>query len=103
MLHGETVDPVFTGGIYLNGETDLDQTSFHAGYMFKNQIEIVGGYQSQDASNYEKKWGRTSIGVNYFVNRYKMKGQVTYQRGENVFGVAGVDTTTLFLQAQFVL
>jgi hypothetical protein len=102
-IRGDTVDSDFTGGLYRDGSTDLDQISLVSGYMVvRDRLEITAGWQSQDADNYEEAWERTSVGLNYFWNRYKVRGQLTYQRGENVNGTRGQDGDTLFAQMQFV-
>ena len=42
------------------------------------------------------------MGLNYFWNKYKVRAQLTYQKGENVNGVRDLDGDTLFAQMQFV-
>ncbi len=102
-ISGDTVDSDFTGGLYRDGSTDLDQFSLVSGYMVvRDRLEITAGWQSQDADNYEEAWERTSVGLNYFWNQHKVKAQLTYQKGENVNGVGGQDSDTLFAQMQFV-
>ncbi len=102
-ISGDTVDSDFTGGLYRDGSTDLDQFSLVSGYMVvRDRLEITAGWQSQDADNYEEAWERTSVGLNYFWNQHKVKAQLTYQKGENVNGVRGLDSETLFAQMQFV-
>ena len=102
-ISGDTVDSDFTGGLYRDGSTDLDQFSLVSGYMVvRDRLEITAGWQSQDADNYEEAWERTSVGLNYFWYQYKVRAQLTYQKGENVNGVRGQDGDTLFVQMQFV-
>jgi hypothetical protein len=102
-ISGDAVDRDFTGGLYEDGTTDLDQISVVAGYMVvRDHLEITAGWQSQDADGYEEAWDCTSIGLNYFWNKYNVKAQLTYQLGENVNGVDGDDADTIFAQMQFV-
>ena len=102
-ISGDTVDSDFTGGLYKDGSTDLDQISLVSGYMVvRDRLEITAGWQSQDADNYQEAWERTSVGLNYFWNQYKVRAQLTYQRGENVNGERDLDGDTLFAQMQFV-
>lgn len=102
-ISGDTVDPEFTGGLYKDGTTDLDQISLVGGYMVvKDRLEITAGWQSQDADNYEDAWERISLGLNYFWNQHKVKAQLTYQMGENMNGVRDQDGDTLYAQMQFV-
>ena len=102
LVDGETVDNSFTGGLFRDGDTELDILALEGGYMFNNKFEIVAGYESLDADNYEDAWNRTSFGANYFWNKYKVKWQLTYRVGENLDGIAGADQDELFLQWQFV-
>ncbi|MEZ5541322.1 MAG: porin [Pseudomonadota bacterium] len=99
----DTVDPAFTGGVFVNGTTDLDNWSVEGGYMvIPAKLELVAGYQSQDADGYADKWNRTSIGANWFFHKDDAKVQLTYQMGENLNGVTGADANEIFLQGQFV-
>lgn len=102
MIDGETVDPAFSGGIYLAGDAELDKMAFEAGYMVGGNVEIVAGWDSFDAKAYMDDYTRTSFGLNYFVNKHKAKFQATYRMEENVFGVTGADSDSVFAQAQFV-
>jgi hypothetical protein len=103
MISGDTVDPDFTGGIYEDGSTDLDQFSFVAGYMvWDDNLEIVAGWESQDADGYEDQWTRTSVGFNYYINKHKLKLQFTHRFVDNVNGVDGDDLDGSFVQMQFV-
>ena len=100
-ITGDTIDPAFSGGLYANGTTDLDQVSLIGGYMVVNErFEIVLGWQSQDADGYMDRWERTQFGLNYFYDRHKVKAQLTYTMGQNLFGETGVDAVTTQLQLQ---
>jgi hypothetical protein len=100
----ELVDDSFTGGIYEDGETDLENWAIEGGYMFSgNMFEIGAGYQSQDADNYDEEWTRTSFFVNWFITKnHDIKTQFTYRIGENKDGVNNNDVDEVFLQAQYV-
>jgi hypothetical protein len=101
-ITGDTVDPTFDGGIYVNGSTDLDKLSINAGYMVVDErLEIVGAWDSIDADGYATEWTRASVGVNLFADRHNAKLQLTYQVGENVSGVRGSDLDSFQAQAQF--
>lgn len=98
----DMVDSAYTGGLYENGSTNLTNAAIEGGYMFNNTIELVAGYQTQDADNYATSWNRTSVGANWFINKHDTKVQLTYRMGENVDGVEDADVDELFLQTQFV-
>jgi hypothetical protein len=98
----ELVDSVATDGIYKNGETTLTNASIEGGYMFGDTIELVAGYQTQDADGYATAWNRTSVGANWFINKHDTKVQLSYRMGENVDGEENNDEDELFLQTQFV-
>jgi len=97
----ETVDATFTGGLYRNGKTTLNNAAVEGGYMFNNRFELVAGYQSQDADNYATSWNRSSLGANWFIKGNDIKVQLSYRIGENLDGVSGKDKDEIFLQTQF--
>lgn len=102
MISADTVDPAWTGGLYLNGTTDLDKMAVEAGYMFHKKVEIVAGWDSLDADNFTDSVDRTSVGLNWYLNKHKAKIQTTFRSWENVGGVTGVDLDEYFAQFQFV-
>ena len=90
-------------GIYRDGTTTLESYAVEGGYMVvPARLELVAGYQSQDADGYETAWDRTSFGANVFVAKHDIKYQVTYRMGENKDGSDGKDVDELFVQAQYV-
>jgi hypothetical protein len=98
----DTVATGFTGGLYKNGTTTLTNAAIEGGYMINNTIEIVAGYQTQDADGYTTSWDRTSVGANWFINKHDTKVQLSYRMGENLAGVVNKDEDEVFLQTQFV-
>ncbi len=99
----DTVDSTITSGMYRNGTTNLTSAAIEAGYMVSpNTLELVLGYQTQDADNYADAWNRTSIGANYFISKHDIKVQMSYRVGENLKGVTAADENELFIQTQFV-
>lgn len=98
----ETTEAGINDGIYTNGDTTLTNAAIEGGYMFGDTIELVAGYQTQDADGYATAWNRTSVGANWFINKHDTKVQVSYRMGENLDGVENNDEDELFLQTQFV-
>jgi hypothetical protein len=98
----ETVESGVTDGIYVNGKTTLTNAAIEGGYMFGETIELVAGYQTQDADGYATSWNRTSAGVNWYINRQDTKVQLTYRMGESLNGIKNNDTDEVFLQTQFL-
>ena len=101
-FNADTVETGFTGGLYQNGTTTLTNAAVEGGYMINNTVEIVAGYQTQDADGYATSWDRTSIGANWFINKHDTKVQLTYRMGENLNGEEKNDEDEVFLQTQFV-
>ncbi len=100
---GETVDSAFTGGLYEDGETDLDKMAIEGGYVLPgNRVEIVAGWDTLDATNYEKATDRTSVGVNLYINEHNAKFQTTWQKIDNAGGVRGDDRDALWVSFQVV-
>ena len=92
-----------TQGLYVDSSTTLENYSLEGGFMVcPERLELVAGYQSQDADGYAKSWNKTSVGANLFVKKHDVKYQVTYQMGENTDGKDGIDVDELFVQAQYV-
>lgn len=103
LFQAEVFDNTFTGGLYQNGETDLENYAVEAGYMvIPEKLEVVLGYEAQDADSYADEWIRTSFGANYFFSKHDIKVQTTYRMGESLKGVEGNDEDELFVQAQYV-
>ncbi len=96
------LDDTYTGGLYTNGDTTLTNYMLKGGYMFGQDVEVVLGYQSQDADGYATAWNRTSVGVNWFVHKHDIKFQLTYRMGQNLKGVQDKDENETFMQAQYV-
>ncbi|MFQ5488755.1 MAG: hypothetical protein ACE5ET_09975, partial [Gammaproteobacteria bacterium] len=66
------------------------------------QLELVAGFQRQDADNYAETWDRRSVGLNWFVHKHDVKYQLTYRQNKNKDGVDGSDESEVFAQAQYV-
>jgi hypothetical protein len=103
MFDAELTESGISNGIYSNSQTDLENWSIEGGYMvIPNKLEIVAGYQSQDADGYATEWTRASLGANYFIKKHDIKIQATLRMNEDVNGVAGDDADEFFLQTQYV-
>ncbi|MFQ5349024.1 MAG: hypothetical protein ACE5EG_01120, partial [Thermoanaerobaculia bacterium] len=103
LVSGDTVDPTFSGGVYLDGSTELDKFHLEGGFMLPgNRLELVGGWESLDADNYQDAWSATEVGLNYFWNKHKVKVQLVHRMAANRFGVASDDGDTTIVQWQFV-
>ena len=102
LVSADTVDTTFTGGIFQSGSSDLDVFAVEGGYMLFDKVELVAGYEMIDADTYDTAWNRTSVGLNYFIAKHKVKWQLTWRMGENVLGSDGLDGDVAFLQIQYV-
>jgi len=97
------VETDITDGLYQDSRTTLNIFAIKGGYMvLPGKVEVVAGYDTQNADGYDKNWTQTSIGANYFVRNHDIKYQLTYRMGENVDGEAGSDLDELFVQAQYM-
>ena len=102
-IHGDLVDKTFTGGLYKNGATTLRQFNAVGGYMvLEESLEVTARYQHQDADNYRSPWTSTTLGVNYFWNKYKVKFQFNYSFSQNFLGIRGDNLDIVQGQMQFV-
>lgn len=103
IFNAETVDAAYTSGMYSAGETEMTNYAVEGGYMLvPSTFEVVAGYQSMDADNYDDAWTRTSIGANYYFQKHDIKIQTTYRMGSNLKGKADNDENEIFVQAQYV-
>lgn len=99
----ELKDGTVTSGIYEKGDTTLTNWAVEGGYMvMPGQLELVAGFQRQDADNYAETWDRRSVGLNWFVHKHDVKYQLTYRQNKNKDGVDGSDESEVFAQAQYV-
>ncbi|MEN8131051.1 MAG: porin [Pseudomonadota bacterium] len=103
LFDSELVQPGITSGLYKNSGTDLENWAVEGGYMvLPSRLEIVAGYQWQDADNYDEEWTRISFGANWFLHKHDIKLQATYRISDNKDGQDGKDEDELFVQAQYV-
>ncbi len=103
LFNAATIDPSLTSGLFVNGDTGLSSWSIEGGYMvWPKRVELVTGYQVQDADGYGDKWTRLSFGVNCFMHQHNAKLQFSYRIGENLGGKINDNADELFLQSQFV-
>ncbi len=103
LIKATTVDGAYTGGIFKEGDATLRQMAVEGGYMvIPATLELVAGFQSMDADEYDKAWTRSSVGANWFIHKQDIKVQLTYRQGNNLNGEDGNDQDELFLQTQYV-
>ncbi len=103
MFDTELIETGISSGIYSSSQSDLENWSIEGGYMLMpGKLELVAGYQSQDADGYAEEWTRTSVGANWFIKKHDIKVQATFTMNEDVNGVSGDDLDEFFLQTQYV-
>ena len=104
IFNAELVDAGITDGLYADSETELTNFAVEGGYMvIPKTLEIIAGYQMQDADGYADTWTRTSFGLNYFfVESHDIKMQLTYRIGASKDGKTDNDVDEIFLQMQYV-
>jgi len=103
LFDAELVEDGISSGIYEDSETDLENWAVEGGYMIiPGKLELVAGYQNQDADGYVEEWTRQSVGFNYFIQGHDIKVQVTWRMNDNVDGIDGNDENEGFVQAQYV-
>ncbi len=103
LFQSDLVDNTKTSGIYKDGTTDLKNWSVCGGFMvIPGILEVVAAYENQDADNYDEKWKRVDLGVNWFLKKHDIKLQLTYRINDNKDGIRNNDLNELFVQAQYV-
>lgn len=109
IYRADTVDSSFTGDLIENGDADFATYMVKGGYMLlPNKLEGVVSYSVLDSDAFSDRDKRLAFGVNWFINQYKDKIQLTYEHGSDVIDTrgnteVGDDQNTLFLQFQHVL
>jgi len=103
VFDAKLADPGVTSGMYVDSETELENWTVEGGYMVvPGKLELVLGYESQDADGYADAWTRKSVGLNYFFKKHDIKVQASYRMNEDKDGASGNDLDELFIQAQYV-
>jgi hypothetical protein len=101
-IHGNTEDGGFTGGLYRNGDTELDKFTVNGGYMaFANEVELNAGWSYFDATNFPEAMNTYMLGVNWFVDGYSVRFSTTYRWNTSVNGIGGNDEDEFRVQGQF--
>jgi hypothetical protein len=101
-IHSDLRNTTFTGGLYSNGNTDLNKFTDNGGYMvYRDKVELAGSYALLTASNYTASWDSYRVGLNYFVHEYTIRfsGDITFNA--NAYGIPGAWENVGRLQAQF--
>lgn len=101
-IRGETVDPNFTGGLYVGGRTNLNKFSANGGYMLPCDVELVGGWSIVDATGFERGLTETKVGFNWYVMKYAVRFSATYSFLNNNNGIPGNNIGVTRAYAQFV-
>ncbi|MBU0992460.1 MAG: OprO/OprP family phosphate-selective porin [Proteobacteria bacterium] len=97
------MDDNITSGLYEDSETTLTNYAVETGYMISPiNVEVVAGYENQNADNYDEPWTRISGGANYFIEGHDIKIQTTYRVGKNLDGKKDNDCDEVFVQCQYV-
>lgn len=100
-IHGETVEPTYSGGIYERGEANLTKLSVQSGYLvFRDRLEVVGGFDRLNAATYSSSWKRIAMGGTVYFKRLKL--QVNYLLHFAFFGVAGDNPRAIVTQLQLL-
>jgi hypothetical protein len=101
-VRGDLVDPAFTGGMYVNGRSNLNKFSVNGGYMLPCDVELVSGWSIIDATGFERGLTETKVGVNWFVMKYAVRFSADYSFINNNNGVPGNNLGVTRALAQFV-
>jgi hypothetical protein len=101
-IHSDLRNGTFTGGLYSNGNTDLNKFTVNGGYMvYKDKVELAGSYALLTASNFPSNWETYRVGLNYFVHEYTIRFSGDIGFSVNPYGTDGAWENIGRLQAQF--
>jgi hypothetical protein len=100
-VSGNLVDPNFSGGLYVNGRSNLNKFSVTGGYMLPHDVELVSGWSVVDATGFERGLTETKVGANWFVMTYAIRFSATYSFVNNNNGIPGNNIGVTRALAQF--
>jgi hypothetical protein len=94
-------DRTFDGGMYRNGETDLNKLTVAAGYMiYSDALELAGSWSLLSATNFPSTWYSSRGGVNWFVREHTLQFSALFTHNANAFGTTGATEDVGRVQAQ---
>ena len=101
-IHSDLRNATFTGGLYSNGNTDLNKFTVNGGYMiYRDKVELAGSYALLTASNFPSNWHSYRAGLNWFVHEYAIRFSADVTFNVNAYGTDGAWENVGRLQAQF--
>jgi hypothetical protein len=101
-IHGDLLVPNFTGGLYVNGRTDMNKLAVNGGYMLPRDVELVSAWSVIGATGFERALTETKVGVNWYVKKYAVRFAATYSWINNNNGTPGNNLGVARALAQFV-
>ena len=101
-IHSDLRNANFTGGLYQNGNTDLNKFTVNGGYMiYRDKVEAAVSYALLTASNFASDWNSYRAGLNWFVHEYAIRFSADVTFNVNAYGTSGAWENVGRLQAQF--
>jgi phosphate-selective porin OprO/OprP len=103
LIRGETLIPDFTGGLYVDGATELNSMAVEGGYWIPGRLIEVGGSLSRiDADGYIEPWDTAGLALNiHWLEKYNAKLQITHTWIFSRNGVPDLDFQQTRIQAQY--
>jgi hypothetical protein len=107
IIRAEAVVRDFTGGIYVDGSTDLEASSALAGQWLPGDwLQVVGGLSRLDSDGYIEPWEESILGLNLetagLLRSILGKLQITHRWISNRFGIPDEDYQETRFQIQYV-
>jgi hypothetical protein len=101
-VRGDLLAPTFTGGLYVNGRTNMNKFAVNGGYMLPHDIELVGAWSMVDASGFQHTLMETKVGFNWYLMKYAVRLSADYSFVNNNNGVPGNNIGVVRALAQYV-
>jgi hypothetical protein len=101
-IRGDLLVGNFTGGLYVNGRTNMDKFSVIGGYMLPWNVELVGAWSVVGATGFDRALTETKVGVNWFVMKYGIRFAIVQSFINNNNGTPGYNVNITRALAQFV-
>jgi hypothetical protein len=101
-IHGDLLVPNFTGGLYVNGRTDMNKFTVNGGYMLPRDVELASAWSVIGATRFARALTETTVGVNWYVKKYAVRFAANYSWVNNNNGTPGNNLGVVRALAQFV-
>ena len=94
--------PILDDSWYTSGDTHVRKGSIEAGYLIlREHLEALAGFDVLDARTFDTSWRRVAGGLNWYVNRHRLKLSLMHRESFNDLGVNDARSRATYVQTHF--